>query len=111
MNWLCVLTFLKSVAPAIYVLADAFRYGVNKHGDGTWRDQSPGQHVNKAIERIQAWTTDRQYSTLADAGLRIVFALSQVATGKTYKPKPAEPKPAPAALEKPEAEKNVEIAI
>lgn len=104
MKWAAILVIIRACLPAMYVLADAFRFGVNKHGDGTWKDISPVDHVGKAMSKIGEWMVTKNYNLLADAGLRILFALSKCATSAKYNPtSKREPK------DKPEVQKDEEI--
>jgi hypothetical protein len=85
MNFFQILTLIRSLGPAIYVVADAFQYGMQKHGSDGWKMRSPGWHLHKATMSINEWFLDRtKYSLLADAGLRVLFALAQCATSKKY---------------------------
>lgn len=86
MNWVTVLALFRTLAPAFFIVAEAFKYGMKKHGGETWKDTSASEHVNKAIEKIGTWLTERRASLLADAGLRLLFALCLV-VGSTSKAK------------------------
>ncbi len=101
MNWVAVLTLVRSLSPAFFVLAEAFQYGMKKHGGESWKDKLPSDHVNKAIEKIGTWLTERRSSLLADAGLRLMFALCLCVGSKSkYVPK-----------EKATEDENKEIAL
>jgi hypothetical protein len=87
MNIIQILTLLRSLLPAIQVVAEAFRFGMEKHGPDTWKDTDPNQHVQKAFNAIANWTSTNRYSALADAALRLLFALCLSAASKKYEPK------------------------
>lgn len=78
MNWMAIIALVRSLFPAFLVVAEAFKWGMQKHGGDTWKGTSPHEHVSKAIEKIGAWMTERRASLLADAGLRLLFALCLV---------------------------------
>lgn len=82
-----ILPLLRSLAPALLVLAHAFRYGMQKHGDGTWKNRTAEFHVGKAMSSIGQWfESPMSYYHLANAGLRLMFALTLVGI-KEYEPK------------------------
>jgi len=86
-NVLTLLPLIKTLLPALLVISEAFRYGISKHGSDTWKNRTAEFHAAKATERLTVWVSSpMQYSLLADAGLRLLFALCLV-TGKTYVPK------------------------
>ncbi len=91
-----ILTLIRSLMPAFVILAEAFRYGMARHGGETWKDKSAAHHANKALSALSEWLgSPRQYSLLADAALRLLFALCLSATERVYRPKekPVEEKP------------------
>jgi hypothetical protein len=97
MNIFQILALLRSLLPAIQVVAEAFRFGVEKHGADTWKSTDPNDHVMKAFNAISQWSSSNRYSALADAALRLLFALCLTAASQKYVPKV-----------KPEVEEKVE---
>lgn len=92
MNLLQILALLRSLLPAIQIVAEAFRFGMEKHGADTWKETDPRVHVQKAFNAIANWSGSNRYSSLADAALRLLFALCLSAASKKYEPKSSEPK-------------------
>lgn len=87
-NVVSILTLLKSVTPALIIIAHAFRYGMSKHSGVSWKSQSAKHHVGKATTAIGDWVANpKAYSLLADAGLRLLFALCLSAKITKYVPK------------------------
>lgn len=67
--------FIRSVKPVVFMMAAAFAYGAKKYGEGTWRQLTAGEHLEKALTDIVAWkrgTIDKP--VLIDAALHVVFA-------------------------------------
>jgi hypothetical protein len=96
-NLVALVPLLKSCYPALLLVASAFRHGVKKNGSETWKSQSATYHVSKASSAIAQWIGDpSRHSLLADAGLRLLFAISIVATSTVYEPKVKEVETKPA---------------
>lgn len=71
-----LLALTKSLLPALLIVADVFRYGIKKYGSDTWKNDSAQYHVEQAMAKLGEWVTSpTQYTLLADAGLRLLFAL------------------------------------
>ena len=71
-----VLSLIRKIYPAAVVVSQAYIFGVSKHGNGSWKDVSVGTHLVKAIDDINAWRGgSKDKSLLADAGLRVLFAI------------------------------------
>jgi len=86
-NFLALIPLLKSAAPGLLLLAEAFRYGVRLRGGETWKGKSARYHVDKATHCLTLYFDDMtRYSLLADACLRLLFALCLSGTRK-YVPK------------------------
>lgn len=84
MNFLYVWRMISALGPVIYLMADAFRYGATKFGDGTWRTTSSAEHIDAALRNIVAWKNgDTTQPQLVDATLRMAFALAQAISGGT----------------------------
>jgi hypothetical protein len=63
--------------PVVVILADAYQYGVEKYGDGTWKDMTASEHIDKAVAHMVAWKKgETKEPVLIDAALRILFAAS-----------------------------------
>lgn len=83
---LALWAMIKALGPVCYLMADAFKYGVSKWGEGTWREQDADEHLAIAVNDIFAFRrggTDRPY--LVDAALRVAFAVA-VAIDKKQQP-------------------------
>lgn len=105
MNFIAIVNLIRSLGPAVFVVADAFRYGMQKHGGETWKSVSVETHLQRAGEEVFAWFANRtNYSLLASASLRILFALAKCATSKKYIPKADQPKIEPLPEEEPTPE-------
>jgi hypothetical protein len=77
-----IIRLIRAIYPAMLILAAAYRYGVEKYGDGTWQDAIPSDHIEKALGNIERW---RKGDTgddpvLVDACLRLMFAVSVAVT-------------------------------
>jgi hypothetical protein len=92
MNIMQIVALIRSILPAMQIVAEAFRFGVDKHGSDSWKNLSASEHVQKAMEAIsQSSTSTRRCSLLADAALRLLFALClSIGTTKKYEPKPTD---------------------
>lgn len=77
-----VLNFIRKLYPVILIIAAAYRYGVEKYGDGTWQDVPPSEHLEKAVNNIERWRKGEANDdpVLVDACLRLMFAVSQALT-------------------------------
>jgi hypothetical protein len=73
-----VIALVRVLYPAMLILAAAYRYGVEKHGDGTWKELTAAEHLEKAISDINAWRSGDATNkpVLVDVALRTLFALS-----------------------------------
>ncbi len=87
MKLVAAVALFRSLLPAIYVVADAFRYGMAKNGDGTWKSVSAQAHASIALDKLVEWFTTRRFSLLADSVLRLLFALCLTAKSSKYIPK------------------------
>jgi hypothetical protein len=94
MNLMQIIALFRALLPAMQILAEAFRFGVDKHGPDTWKNLNAAEHVQKAVEAVsQSNTSPRRCSLLADAALRLLFALClSLGPAKNYVPKPTDPK-------------------
>jgi hypothetical protein len=76
-----VLRFVRALYPVILIVAEAYRYGMTKHGDGTWKELSANEHMDKAVNHLVAWKEGAvDKPVLIDAALRILFAASVAIT-------------------------------
>lgn len=77
-----VLQLIRSVYPAMLIVAAAYRYGVEKYGDGTWQELTPTDHIEKALGNIERWRKGetKEDPVLVDACLRLMFAVSLAIT-------------------------------
>lgn len=67
---------IKGLGPVCYLMADAFAYGARLYGNGTWREMSPGDHLEMAVLNIIDWKTgETAKPVLVDALLRVAFAV------------------------------------
>lgn len=87
-NIVTILPVIRAAMPALVIVAGAFKYGLQRHGGETWKDKSPMHHAMKAKISLSEWLVEpSKYSRLADAALRLLFALCLVATEPSYVPK------------------------
>ncbi len=76
-NFVSLLSMIRSIGPAFFLMASAFKYGAQKYGDGTWKDRSAGDHLEDAVKDIIAWKRgDITSPLLVDAALHVVFAVA-----------------------------------
>jgi hypothetical protein len=88
MNFLSIITLIRSLGPSLFIVADAFRYGMLKYGNDSWKQTAAETHLQIAGEEAISWIHNRSnYSLLASASLRMLFALALCATSKQYVPK------------------------
>lgn len=87
MKWLAVWKMIASVRPAFVLMASAFAYGVQKYGDGSWKNENAGEHIDKAIREIADWRHSlKDWHALVDAALRLAFAIAKIVPeGAEYK--------------------------
>jgi len=89
-NIMQIIALIRSLLPAMQIVAEAFRFGVQKHGPDTWKNLSAAEHVHKAGESVSqsmSATGAQRCSALADAALRLLFAVCLTIGNSRYVPK------------------------
>lgn len=94
-NLVSLLALVRALGPAIYLVAAAYRFGCKKHGDGTWRQITPHEHITRAASDLQTVTSEGGKSQggmlLINTILRLSFAATLLISNglipKRYKQK------------------------